>query len=787
MNVIDIVIKTKDDSSDGFDKVKRKVKETEDSVKDLEATWRDANGRLHDANGKFIADTEEMGDGVDGAGESMGAFGKVGAAAMVGVGAAIAGVTAAVGLFASKLSEAMDIEKGRDRLAAQLGLTAEQSEAFGRTAGQLYAGAYGESLDEVNEALRYVQQNIGDGMGNADDALKTVTASVMDLASAFGEDLGPISRAAGIMVKNGLAGDATAALDLLTVGLQNGANAGEDLLDTFSEYSPKFAELGIDATKAMGMISQAMKAGARDSDFVADALKEFAIKSKDASDSSIEAFQALGLNGQKMTAVFAKGGPEADRAMAQVIQRLRDMKDPVAQNAAAVGLFGTKAEDLGRTLYAIDPTTAVSALGQVEGAAKRMGDTLADNASTKIETFKRSLQQGINDFMTNTVLPGIVSTVEKIGEAFGPKLDIARQNWDTFVAALQGEGKAPEWMQPIVDMVEKLRAKFDEFKPQLEDFYNNVLKKVEEAWPSIEAGLKSFYDNALVPFFNFVGDNSEQLKNWAVTIGIVAAVITGVLLLAFGALVVGTLAVIAAVIAVGIVLNMIIQVIWDVFNNVRDALGGVIDWFENLIQIGWDLAQNIGSAIADAVRWVWGFLTGVNDMANKVGQKIDEVIRWFLDLPGRISTAVGDLGSLLVDAGRAILDGLVRGFQGALDWAKGKIGDGLKTIRNLFPFSPAKEGPFSGSGYTDVSGAKMMEDFAKGATSRTARTAAAVTSALTPAAASFAPGAAPGMPASGAGAGMAIVFKGNTDTAFASAFMQLVRSGQIEIQPAGAF
>src|SRR5690606_23468729 len=34
------------------------------------------------------------------------------------------------------------------------------------------------------------------------------------------------------------------------------------------------------------------------------------------------------------------------------------------------------------------------------------------------------------------------------------------------------------------------------------------------------------------------------------------------------------------------------------------------------------------------------------------------------------------------------------------------------SIRNLFPFSPAKEGPFSGTGYTTFSGAALTRDFA---------------------------------------------------------------------------
>ncbi|MCL7660572.1 hypothetical protein M8360_34925, partial [Klebsiella pneumoniae] len=42
------------------------------------------------------------------------------------------------------------------------------------------------------------------------------------------------------------------------------------------------------------------------------------------------------------------------------------------------------------------------------------------------------------------------------------------------------------------------------------------------------------------------------------------------------------------------------------------------------------------------------------------------------------------------------------------------VRNGLTRIRNFFPFSPAKEGPFSGKGYTLYSGRALTSDFAKG-------------------------------------------------------------------------
>ena len=47
-----------------------------------------------------------------------------------------------------------------------------------------------------------------------------------------------------------------------------------------------------------------------------------------------------------------------------------------------------------------------------------------------------------------------------------------------------------------------------------------------------------------------------------------------------------------------------------------------------------------------------------------------------------------------------MIDGLRRGIVDGFNNAVTAVKNGLNRVRNFFPFSPAKEGPFSGSGYT---------------------------------------------------------------------------------------
>jgi hypothetical protein len=65
------------------------------------------------------------------------------------------------------------------KLTAQLGLSAKESARLGRVAGKLYASNYGDSMEEVNAAIKSVVSDI-DGMRKASNSrLKGITGDVL--------------------------------------------------------------------------------------------------------------------------------------------------------------------------------------------------------------------------------------------------------------------------------------------------------------------------------------------------------------------------------------------------------------------------------------------------------------------------------------------------------------------------------------------------------------------------------------------------------------------------------
>ncbi|MET9965643.1 phage tail tape measure protein, partial [Streptomyces sp. NPDC006356] len=217
----------------------------------------------------------------------------------------------------------------------------------------------------------------------------------------------------GQMLKTGLAKNADEAFDILTAGFQSGANKADDLLDTFGEYGTQFRKFGLDGQTATGLLTQGLKAGARDADIVADSIKEFSIRAIDGSESTKAGFEAIGLSAGDMAAKIGKGGDSATAALDLTLDRLRGIKDPVEREAAAVALFGTQAEDLGQALYALDPSSAVAALGEVGGAADKMAKTVGDSPASALESFKRK-------------------SVEKLAEVSGTFIQFATDNSEVF-------------------------------------------------------------------------------------------------------------------------------------------------------------------------------------------------------------------------------------------------------------------------------------------------------------------------------------------------------------------
>lgn len=326
-------------------------------------------------------------------------------------GAAIAAVAAGAALVKG-LTDAIDQSNIQSKLQAQLGASGKDAGRYGKIAGKLYASGVTDSFQTGADTIRAI---VNAGLvppGATNKQLQSIATKMADVSSVFGTDMNMQTQAVSAMLKNNLAPNASAALDVISVGMQKLGPNAEDLLDTFQEYSVQLKKLGIDSETALGLFRQGIQGGARDTDIVADALKEFSILSIDTSKTSRDAYKSLGLDAAQMEAQIGKGGKSASAGLQTVLDKLRGMSDPVKREAAAVGLFGTQAEDLGKALFELDPAKATGAMGKVGGAADGLGKTIRTGPMHELTVFTRTLRQGLVDVLVQHVIPAIGNMID---------------------------------------------------------------------------------------------------------------------------------------------------------------------------------------------------------------------------------------------------------------------------------------------------------------------------------------------------------------------------------------
>ncbi|WP_373292498.1 phage tail tape measure protein, partial [Streptomyces camponoticapitis] len=368
-------------------------------------------------------------------------------------GAAVAGAAAGA-LLVAGITEAMDQANITSTLQAQLGATGQEAARYGKIAGKLYSSGITTDIQQGADTIRAI---VNAGLTPPDATNKQLTSiatKMADVANTFGTDMSMQTQAVSALMKNGLAPSASAALDVITVGMQKLGPNAEDLLETFQEYPVQLKKLGIDSKQALGLFQQGLQGGARDTDIIADAFKEFSIRAIDMSESSQDAYKAIGLDAEDMSLKIAKGGKGANDGLQLVLDKLRGIKDPVKQNAAAVGLFGTQAEDLGAALFKLDPGKAASGFGKVAGAAAGLGKTLHSGPSHEIEVFVRTLKQGFVDFLGGEVLPVVSRVAHGLNTYLVPPLRIvgsaiASVLLPALVGLWQGGAAVVDWLRDM--------------------------------------------------------------------------------------------------------------------------------------------------------------------------------------------------------------------------------------------------------------------------------------------------------------------------------------------------
>lgn len=582
------------------------------------------------ARDKASQEFDKVGDAAERAGEKGELFGS-----KIEAGMAVAAAAIGTGLVAG-IAGAMNMDAANDKLAASLGLTATESERIGGIAGSLYADAYGESLEHVNSAVASVMTSIqGLGAGELED----VTATALDFASAFEVDVTRAAQIAGQAVSTGLAGTATEAFDLLTAASQKVPTAlREDLLDAADEYGPFFAQLGLSGEQAFSALVAGSEKGMYGIDKTGDALKEFTIRATDMSKATVGAFDTIGLDANEMANALLAGGDSAGKAMSEIVDGLRSIEDPAEQANTAIALFGTPLEDLGTGQIPgfLDALAGAGGqLGDFEGAAQRMGDTLNDNAATNLESFKRQVTTTFVDFVGGKALPVVNEIASTLAEQFGPTLQKItgwmRENETAVGLVVSVLGGAAAAIGTIIAVTRTWAA------------VQALLNIVLTANP---IGLVIVAIAALVAGLIYAWNNSETFRN--IVIGVWEAV-----------------------------RNFVV----GAATAVRDWVVGAWEWISSKTKAVWEAIKasilfqfNLVMGVVQKIRdFRDNVVNAFTELKDKAVAKATELVTWVTGLPGRLISAVGDLTVKFYTVGSDIIQGIINGVTGSV----GRIKDAV--------------------------------------------------------------------------------------------------------------
>lgn len=670
----------------------------------------DAEKRVKDGTGKINEEAENK----------MNVFSGLFVAAANAAGQAIYGIADKTkDTFASMLTSGDDYNKAMNQLAASTGATGEELESLKDVAKGVFANNYGESYDDVANAVANVKKQLGDLPA---DQLQTITESAFALSDTFEYDVAETTRAAKAMVNNfGVSGEY--AMELIATGAQNGLNYSGELIDSINEYSVQFAKVGLDADDMFQIFQNGAKNGAWNLDKIGDAVKEFSIRAIDGSESTATGFAAIGLNADEMAWKFTQGGDTAKTAFQQTVAALTSMEDPIARDAAGVALFGTMWEDLG-----ID---AVASLGNIQDGAYATGDAMNaikevkyNDVGSAIEGLKRSVGSFTIDARAafSTGIAGAIGTLVNalnsadgdISVVFDGVVNAAKQAFSAFSGVIGGwveNGK--KIIEYLVDGIKSNMPKIQEkageiIKFLINGFLNSRKRMIETALPIIQGlvqgiseALPEIMNEGIAIFQNLVNGIINAIPQLLpLAINIITALINGltqaiVAILQFApqiltTIITGIIAVLPTLIDCAVqILNFLISAITE---NLPLIISAAIEILNALISA---IIENLPLIISAAIEMLMALINGIienlpvlidaaieilNTLVNCLIENLPMIINAAIEILNTLINCIIQNLPLLIDAAIKIVTQL---FNGIIDNLPKLLEAGIKLITEL--------------------------------------------------------------------------------------------------------
>lgn len=343
--------------------------------------------------------------------------------------------------------------------------------------------------------------------------------------------------------------------------------------------------------------------------------------------------------------------------------------------------FNAAVMQLGMQDVAIEAATSTST---IEGAMGNLQASVVGVGASLIDAFKPFITGGI---------AGIASAISQLPALFQQVAAAAAPAFQPFATALQQAGTA------LAPLVAQLGGAFIGLMQALSPVVQMVATYLGQWWATlvnIGAAIASTVIPILTQVIGFISGTLLPIVMPAIQSIFTAVQSTFPLI---QAIITGAMSVIQAI------WNAVWPVLSAVAVPIMEAVSGVVSGVMSTI-------QGIITAVMQAINGDWS--GAWETIKSTVSSGVDGVINFVKSIPDKIMGFFSNAGSWLIDSGKAIINGLKDGITSAFDGVANAVNEGLNWIRGLFPFSPAKWGPFSGHGYTTYSGRALIEGFGEG-------------------------------------------------------------------------
>lgn len=618
-----------------------------------------------------------------------------------------------------------------------------------------------DSFSDVVEAISRVQKEMGISGTTADEAAKTIEGSVGAMKAAWqnwlaglgneNADMGALSQqladSIGTALKNivprlsaiakGVVSAIPALFDslvsLLPAPFQE---AVAKVLDVISRIRDGF--LGLKDLIIAGNFTAAFRNAfnVEEDSPVIDFLFKIRDTAKQVADAIPGLFKGIG---QKISSVFQAIGPTVSTVFNGIVALVTNIKTTFEQAFASDGGdFGGLGHIAQTVMGLASPLGVVITMfqqfgSQIQQVVQQVGPSLyamLDNLAAMLGGALAGILPGIQSAIQSLlpVIGQVITTVGNIVSAILPTLSsMIRQLTPVITQVANVIGQIMSIVAPLVAQL------VSSVLPVIQNIITAVMNLVNAAMPAI-TGLAQIVMSTIqtmLPVIQAVLTVVTAVISGVVSaIGTVITIITNVVTVIVSVIgsvisvISGLYASVSSVFTaintfIAGVISTIVSVVSSAFNGLVNTIGGAVNTAGSVISGFFgtvsSIFQSIGSTISNAISNAAAAVrSGFSGMVSAASSAISGVVSAVSGLPGKIMGFFSNAGSWLIDSGRAIIQGLIDGITGMIGAAGDAIGDVMDKIASFLPHSPAKEGVFSGRGWTPYSGRALVRGLAEG-------------------------------------------------------------------------